>query len=154
MICHTPLVSIDGWPRLAGIIDLVSHAYADSIVPTSSLPCLCFRCCGVSSSPFLCPRHCYIPLALLTPLSPRTTTNYDNNVLCQQTSLCAMKQSPSVNSITAIIVIVVIIIIIIVSTTMKYQQHLVIAMATTAMMSRGWHLLLSCHSMLPQRPQP
>jgi uncharacterized protein YpmB len=35
-----------------------------------------------------------------------------------------MKQSRSVNSITAIIVIVVIIIIIIVSTTMKYQQHL------------------------------
>ena len=39
--CHTPLVSIDGWPCLAGIIVLVSHACADSIIPTLSLPCLC-----------------------------------------------------------------------------------------------------------------
>ncbi len=29
------------WPRLASIIVLVSHACADSIVPTSSLSCLC-----------------------------------------------------------------------------------------------------------------
>ena len=133
------------WPAL-----LLSSRMPVQTPSSPPHPCLACAhcCCVVSSSPCLCPRHCCIPLTLPTPLSPRATTNYDNNV-CQQTSLCTMKQSRSVNSITAIIVIVdhhhhhhridddVI------STTFPLQSTVIVTV-TTAMMSRGWHLLLSC----------